>query len=392
MKRIKPILQSNRVEFYDALPKEQTNFTDFQRLAVLRIKTLRINENTSMDEHIKDIVNKEDDILSHFYTRMLCAQSLWSAKWFVTQETSLFRRRLKNLEEEEIEENFSAFFLHLNDLDTKNKRISPQSEYFINNPNKISFDKSYKVHFKFVIDLLANRKVSLVNGYTELTQNCYKSVMINFYRLNLERRMMNLYKHYVNNPDERIKSIYNRLFINTDSVNGSSINSVINYLPPCINLIIKKANTENHLKYTDRQTLILFLKDAGVPLQNCIDYLRSVFKVTKEVFDKEYLYSIRHNYGQEGKKATYKSYSCNKIINNSVDTQCVSCPFKRKSNLKEYFSNNNLEIEDLNELFKNENYQNNCTALLGKIIKKEINEPINTPIEFFKVYKKEKEN
>ncbi|RVD91667.1 DNA polymerase alpha primase large subunit, partial [Tubulinosema ratisbonensis] len=103
MKRIKPFLETNQVEFYNSLPREQTNFTELQRLSILRIKTLRINENTSIEEHIKDIVNKEEDILSHFYTRMLCAQSLWSTKWFVTQETLLFKRRLKNLEEKELE-------------------------------------------------------------------------------------------------------------------------------------------------------------------------------------------------------------------------------------------------------------------------------------------------
>ena len=38
-------------------------------------------------------------------------------------------------------------------------------------------------------------------------------------------------------------------------------------------------------------------------------------------FDKEYAYNIRHNYGQEGKRADYTPYSCGKVISDHA------CPY-----------------------------------------------------------------
>lgn len=392
MKRIKPTQNIKKAEFYISLPKVKENLSEIQRLSMLRIKTLRINENSNTDESIQDISNKSEDILSHFYTRMVCAQSLWSANWFVNQEALLFKRRLRELTDNELEEEFYHFFLHLSSLDNVNKLITDETIFLINNKEKIPFERSYKVHFKFIVDLLMNRKVELEKGYAKVDFLNYRSIMTNFFRKHLEKTMTQLNNYYVDNPDERIKRIYNKIFSFEEEVTESTINNVVKYLPPCIDSIIKKANQEKGLKYTDRQILVRFFKDAGVSIEECIKYLRNVFKVSKDIFDKQYLYSIRHNYGLEGKRANYKSYPCSKIINSFVDNACVSCPFKRKSNLKEYFIQHNLEIEELPELLKDDNYEKNCTLLLNKVTNAEHNEIINSPIEFYKIFKEKSKN
>ncbi|KCZ77964.1 hypothetical protein H311_01018, partial [Anncaliia algerae PRA109] len=136
MKRIKPTQNIKKAEFYISLPKVKENLSEIQRLSMLRIKTLRINENSNADESIQDISNKSEDILSHFYTRMVCAQSLWSANWFVNQEALLFKRRLRELTDNELEEEFYHFFLHLSSLDNVNKLITDETIFLINNKEK----------------------------------------------------------------------------------------------------------------------------------------------------------------------------------------------------------------------------------------------------------------
>ncbi|KRY25214.1 DNA primase large subunit, partial [Trichinella britovi] len=52
----------------------------------------------------------------------------------------------------------------------------------------------------------------------------------------------------------------------------------------------------HHLRHGGRMQLGLFLK---------------------KLFQRQYAYSIRHNYGEEGKRADYAVYSCLKIIMNN---------------------------------------------------------------------------
>ena len=75
----------------------------------------------------------------------------------------------------------------------------------------------------------------------------------------------------------------------------------------------------------------LFLKAAGLNLEDALRFWRSYFTKEMDVdkFDKQYAYSIRHNYGKEGKRVNYTPYSCMKIIMTNVGPgDSHGCPFK----------------------------------------------------------------
>ncbi|KRY05424.1 putative DNA primase large subunit, partial [Trichinella britovi] len=58
-----------------------------------------------------------------------------------------------------------------------------------------------------------------------------------------------------------------------------------------------------HLRHSGRMQLGLFLKKKGLSLNESLKFWEYHFspKIGAEKFQRQYAYSIRHNYGKEGK-------------------------------------------------------------------------------------------
>ncbi|XP_057984849.1 probable DNA primase large subunit isoform X2 [Hevea brasiliensis] len=74
--------------------------------------------------------------------------------------------------------------------------------------------------------------------------------------------------------------------------------------PLCKSHLFEKLREDHHLKHGGRMQLGLFLKGVGLKLDDALAFWKAEFsqKVGAERFDKEYAYSIRHNYGREGER------------------------------------------------------------------------------------------
>jgi DNA primase large subunit len=74
--------------------------------------------------------------------------------------------------------------------------------------------------------------------------------------------------------------------------------------PLCMRHLYTKVKEDHHLRHGGRQQLGLFLKGAGLKLEDALAFWRAEFsqKMGVEKFDKEYSYNVRHNYGREGKR------------------------------------------------------------------------------------------
>jgi DNA primase large subunit len=87
---------------------------------------------------------------------------------------------------------------------------------------------------------------------------------------------------------------------------------------------------DRHLKHWGRLQYGLFLKGAGLSLEDGLQYFEKMFA---KDYQKEYGYGLRHMYGKEGKRTNYPPYSCSKIINSNAPNanEHHGCPYKHGS-------------------------------------------------------------
>lgn len=387
MKKIKSKETNDRINFYDKLHKESTNYNEMLQLCEKRIKLHRRIESCStlLNNNANYFVD-EEDTLSHFLCRLLCAQSIYSKNWFVNAEVQLFKINLNEMEEISVENYFrNIFFYKISGVE--DNKINSESQFEPKIKNKLRFNENLKVHFSKVLELVATRKVELLDGFCEATPSTFISIMSNFYRTYLETKMDALIEHFNTNPDERFIKLHARVFSTPKTEATAGIASVLALLPPCMHGIYKKLRIKKHLKNNDRQTISLFLKESGVGVDETIMFLRSHFEMPKEAFDREHVYSIRHNYGLEGKRSNYSCFGCKKIIGMGGDGNSYGCPFKSNINdVKSYLNEYDISMPELEELVNKFEYQTACNTLLSKLIKTE-KEHISTPAEFHKKWR-----
>eukprot|EP00866_Antonospora_locustae_P001212 jgi/Antlo1/1212/1581 len=365
-------------------------YTDFESLSLRRIKMLRMVESTRPGIHFSDINGQEEDVESHFYCRLLCAQALWSVRWFIAQEVHLFRKRLCSVDQMLVENYFKETFLgKIDGVDAKGCRILPSSRFQIGYRKETRYSEDMQIHFTKVCDLVAQRRVKVVRGYCRISPEVMKSCLVNFYRQFLENRMDGLYEYMLRNPDERLRRLHEKVFMESrPGEPSSSVGVCQRYMPPCMEGLMLKFRNSRHLKYNDRQALCLFLKECGVSVDECIQLMRSMFSVSKDVFDKEYLYSIRHNYGLEGKKANYSSFTCKKIMSLASDPNAFGCPFSNNLDyVREYMNAKGVECPDIEDMVRKINYQEVCTMVLSKLVAKDVVQTVSTPVDFYREYR-----
>lgn len=115
-----------------------------------------------------------------------------------------------------------------------------------------------------------------------------------------------------------------------------------------------------------------------MPLEEAILFWRKLFapKCGDDGFNKNYLYNVRHNYGQEGKRANYGPTPCSKIITGPSPStgDHHGCPFRHSSieslasRLASYtgptgIKLNDTQVGEIAEMSKSNHCQAACTRL-----------------------------
>ena len=103
------------------------------------------------------------------------------------------------------------------------------------------------------------------------------------------------------------------------------------HFPLCMHHLYSALQSDHHLRHAGRMQLGLFLKRAGLSLEESMAFWKRAFapRTAGDKFEKEYAYNIRHSYGREGRRKDYEAQSCLKVIAaNPGVGDAHGCPFK----------------------------------------------------------------
>ncbi|KAK9108518.1 hypothetical protein Syun_024529 [Stephania yunnanensis] len=419
---------------YRSAPQLEVRLEDFELFAIDRLRVLKgISDALSRGKRPDEMENLvsglwkanmrhqdssrvvEKDVISHFVLRLVYCRTEDLRKWFLSMETTLFRYRFRLL-------SASAQRVIMGELDLPyNSVISAEFENVKDKLNQVARSSVsagpslhtaetlfFKVPFEEVPELVAGRKVFIHKGFAYVAMHQVVSVVVTQFRSLLSKALVLTNRKWTSSireqEQDRLTPIVEALsssyigpdYSQPEQFSEMSLREIdkvaASSFPLCMRHLFEKLREDHHLKHGGRMQLGLFLKGAGLKLDDALAFWKAELsrKVGAERFDKEYAYSIRHNYGKEGKRTDYTPYSCQKII---LSTPGVGdhhgCPYR-------YFSDENLRaalgkmgvgsqiMEDVMDKVRNRHYQLACTLTFESIHGSSCDAGINHPNQYFK--------
>ncbi|XP_069462279.1 DNA primase large subunit isoform X1 [Ambystoma mexicanum] len=408
-------LYTHSLQFYQEPPSENISLAEFETFAIERLKLLKSVENLGVsyvktndqykakleselrklkfpyrpvNEAIKDdeYDQRRKDHISHFILRLAYCQSEDLRRWFIQQEMDLFRYRFSVLTKGAIQEFLNHNKLKYDAISVEEKE-SYKEKLRLSTPGlsttKIDEQEFYKVPFQDALDLVRPRKVFLRKGFAYIPHQEIITIVLNDFRTKLSKALALTARALpAVQSDERLQPLLNHLshsYIGKDYTAQKNVGTISleqldslssTSFPLCMRQLHKALRDTHHLRHGGRMQYGLFLKGIGLTLDQALQFWKLEFmkgKVDAEKFDKTYSYSIRHNYGKEGKRTDYTPYSCMKIILTNPPSQgdFHGCPFRHsdpellKQKLQSY-KIPSAGITQVLELVKGMHYQLAC--------------------------------
>ena len=383
------------------------DLTKLSELVILRYKLLKDieiqisnnkniiqNINIYIPEIIKWEYNNEslkNDMGSFFILALIMSKKDNDLKWFIRHEAMLYEYRLVKSKKYNIVKILRQLGLEIKEYKKKNNSLDINKIKFnATNKSKNNLEKIYYCNFEYALNLVPTHQYYLNKGYIFIPENQIIKILRNYLEKNFENTLLKIRTKYdiiINDiRNKKIITIFEKeknYIINEESIKGmkdfiqedklknaSEIDKLSEkFFPLCMCLINRHINKFSHLMHFGRLQYTLFLKGAGLPIEEALKYFQKKFekKTPIDKFEKEYAYNIRHSYGLEGKRANYLPYTCDKIINlvQPNGKECHGCPFKTYSNdnLRTILKTCNLDPLDIEEVIDrkaNNEYQLAC--------------------------------
>ena len=163
------------------------------------------------------------------------------------------------------------------------------------------------------------------------------------------------------------------------------------HYPLCMRHLDGQLRENRHLRHMGRMQFGLFLKGIGLPLDEALMFWKASFapKISAEKFNKQYAYSVRHNYGKEGKRADYTPYTCMKIISATPGAgEHHGCPYKTfgEESLRTALQQMHVgggDVQEIVGLAKGHHFQLACARTFQATHGVPADEGINHPNQYY---------
>jgi len=386
------------------------DITKLTKLVIERYKILRRIEKFYRNKkkikfYVKDNLPEEirweknddnyikNDISSFFILALIMCRNEIDKRWFIRQETKLYMARiyiLRRYSMYKILLNLGLSLKELKEEDDPSIDIDKIRFRLIKNPRKKENEKIYFCKFEDALNLVMTHDYYIYMGNIYIPESDLPSLFKLVFIQNMDNTISKIRANLENIiKDNRIREIILLFNKEKDYIISEEAAKIIKNMPNniklrtmndvdlfaekcfplCMTLIERHLNKYSHLNHYGRLQFSLFLKGAGLPVQETLKFFQKKYekKITLEKFEKEYAYNIKHSYGLEGRRISYAPYTCNKLIQmiGPIGKECHGCPFKTYSTdkLRDILNTCNLKPMDIEAILnkkKRNQFQQSC--------------------------------
>lgn len=287
------------------------------------------------------------DSISHFVLRLAYCRTEDLRRWFLAQEVALLKWRLSHSSAGSTTEALANVLPEAKLLDPKELESNSHLLQMIlaSTPNLRVDTKIYRVPFTHALDLVQHRQVFVRKGMAYIPESKLVNLVTARFRASLSRQLVLLSAVPTTPALQRTQGFLKNVATvhaiqdqfgskddeNLADLNAHNVPNHLKHMPLCMAQLQLALQKEKHLKHWSRLQYGLFLKGAGLSLEDALVYFERMF--TTKGFNKAYAYNFRHMYGREGKRSSYPPYSCAKVLNSNAPNanEHHGCPFKHNS-------------------------------------------------------------
>lgn len=353
-----------RLSMYDTPPSSEVQLEEFESCAIERQTLLRALDDVTTRRLSSDQTRKSfdklcsqfslscknadevrRDTMGHFILRLAYCRTEDLRKWFLNTECNLFKFRFEHL----LDEKEQLSFVRSNNIDVEQitEQEFKQNEIELTRMcGDASVRTFWKVPFEEVLELVGQRQVMMHRGQAFVPSSQLSVIVVGRFRTMLSRCLVQMHKVMpAIETEEQYGSFLKKIGVTyfgpdfTKETKGhvtiSDLDTLaVRSMPLCMSNLHDTLKRSHHLRHGGRLQYGLFLKGIGLTLEDALTFWKSEFtkgSTPADKFDKEYAYTVRYNYGKEGRRTDWSPYSCMKIINSAPAAgagDAHGCPFR----------------------------------------------------------------